>query len=190
MTGVSTVWRADETSYCKVFNHLLSKFLERSFLPQLLPFNGSNPRSVVLFDNASIHHESHAISRPYSPVLNSIDCIGWFEHAGYIYWYWLGRFFKSVIQCVWVQSFHLFSYYFLVSSSMNSSALSTFQSRSSCSDFSVVMYFVLSFSLVIHHSVQRFWQVSLLAILRRNNICMGLNLCQNYGLQCDLQTAV
>ena len=112
-------------------------FLECSLLPQLLPFNGTNPRSVVLLDNASIHRVSHVISLiqsigalvhflpPYSPDLNLIeelfskvksvlkesdqaiqwigeecasdivqaafssvtaeDCIGWFEHAGYIY---------------------------------------------------------------------------------------------------------
>ena len=112
-------------------------FLECSLLPQLLPFNGTNPRSIVFLDNASIHHVSHAVSLiqsvgalvhflpPYSPDLNPIeelfskvkavlkesdqaiqglgeecatdivqaafssvtadDCIGWFQHAGYIY---------------------------------------------------------------------------------------------------------
>ncbi len=32
-------------------------FVERSLIPQLsiLPFNGRNPRSIVFFDNASIH---------------------------------------------------------------------------------------------------------------------------------------
>ena len=59
-------------------------FLERHLLPHLLPFNGVNPRSVVLLDNASIH-----TSRPveliqsvgalvhylpaYSPDLNPIE---------------------------------------------------------------------------------------------------------------------
>ena len=114
-------------------------FLECSLLPQLLPFNGTNPRSIVFLDNASIHHVSHAITLiqsvgalvhflpPYSPDLNPIeelfskvkavlkesdqaiiiqwigedcatdivqsafslvtteDCVGWFQHAGYIY---------------------------------------------------------------------------------------------------------
>ena len=111
-------------------------YLERSLLPQLLPFNGVNPRSIVFLDNASIHHVSHAVSLiqsvgalvhflpPYSPDLNPIeelfskvkavlkesdhaiqwigedcatdivqaafssvtpdDCVGWFQHAGYI----------------------------------------------------------------------------------------------------------
>ena len=105
-------------------------------MPQLLPFNGVNPRSIVFLDNASIHHVSHAVSLiqsvgalvhflpPYSPDLNPIeelfskvkavlkesdhaiqwigedcatdivqaafssvtpdDCVGWFQHAGYI----------------------------------------------------------------------------------------------------------
>ena len=35
-------------------------FLERN-LPQLMPFNGINPRSVVLLDNASIHHTHRPI---------------------------------------------------------------------------------------------------------------------------------
>ena len=112
-------------------------FLEQSLLPQLLPFDGTNPRSVVFLDNASIHHVSQAVSLiqsvgalvhflpPYSPDLNHIeepfskvkvvlresdqavqligeeyatdivqaavssvtaeDCIGWFQHAGYMY---------------------------------------------------------------------------------------------------------
>ena len=30
--------------------------LQQSLLPHLLPYNGSNPSSVVIMDNASIHH--------------------------------------------------------------------------------------------------------------------------------------
>ena len=33
-----------------------SCFVEKCLLPILLPFNWHNPRSVVLLDNASIHH--------------------------------------------------------------------------------------------------------------------------------------
>ena len=33
-----------------------SKFVEECLLPQLQPFNGTNARSVVILDNASIHH--------------------------------------------------------------------------------------------------------------------------------------
>jgi len=36
-------------------------FVERCSLPQLLPFNGTNPRSVVIMDNASIHHVEPAV---------------------------------------------------------------------------------------------------------------------------------
>lgn len=54
-------------------------FLERYLQPQLLPYNGINPRSVVILDNASIHHvgsATHLIEEtgalaiflpPYSP---------------------------------------------------------------------------------------------------------------------------
>ena len=60
-------------------------FTELCLLPQLLPFNGSNPRSVVVLDNASIHHIEHATSLieemgavvvflpPYSPDLMPIE---------------------------------------------------------------------------------------------------------------------
>ena len=36
-------------------------FLERHLLPYLLPFNGFNPRSVFLLDNASIHHTTRPV---------------------------------------------------------------------------------------------------------------------------------
>lgn len=60
-------------------------FVERNLLPQLLPFNGTNPRSVVIMDNESIHHVDDAIKLiedtgalvhflpPYSPDLNPIE---------------------------------------------------------------------------------------------------------------------
>ena len=60
-------------------------FLERCLLPELLPFNGVNPRSVVILDNASVHHVPHAVTLiqsvgalvhflpPYSPDLNPIE---------------------------------------------------------------------------------------------------------------------
>ena len=35
---------------------LFSCFVEKCLLPILLPFNWHNPRSVVILDNASIHH--------------------------------------------------------------------------------------------------------------------------------------
>ena len=60
-------------------------FLERHLLPYLLPFNGVNPRSVVLLDNASIHHTARPVELiqsvgalvhylpAYSPDLNPIE---------------------------------------------------------------------------------------------------------------------
>ena len=33
-----------------------AKFVQDSLLPILMPFNGTNPRSIVIMDNASIHH--------------------------------------------------------------------------------------------------------------------------------------
>lgn len=60
-------------------------FVERNLLPQLLPFNGINPRSVVIIDNAPIHHVDDAVQMieeagafaiflpPYSPHLNPIE---------------------------------------------------------------------------------------------------------------------
>ena len=61
------------------------KFIERCLLPILLPFDGDNPRSVVVLDNASIHHVD-SVSRlisaagalvrflpPYSPDFNPIE---------------------------------------------------------------------------------------------------------------------
>ena len=60
-------------------------FLERNLLPQLMPFNGINPRSVVLLDNASIHHTHRPIELiqsvgalvhfipPYSPDLDPVE---------------------------------------------------------------------------------------------------------------------
>ena len=32
------------------------EFVRRSLIPILLPFDGDNPRSIVVMDNASIHH--------------------------------------------------------------------------------------------------------------------------------------
>ena len=46
-----TTETVDEDEFCK--------FIELSLIPQL-PFDGSNPRSVVVLDNASIHHTGQA----------------------------------------------------------------------------------------------------------------------------------
>ena len=61
------------------------QFIQRCLLNIIQPFNGSNPKSVVVFDNASIHHMSAVIDLitaavalvrflpPYSPDLNPIE---------------------------------------------------------------------------------------------------------------------
>ena len=36
-------------------------FIQRYLQPQLLPFDGTNPKSVVILDNAAIHHAHPAI---------------------------------------------------------------------------------------------------------------------------------
>ena len=65
-----------------------ARFVKEILLPHLMPFNCINPRSVVIMDNASIHHveevinliEVHAGARilflpPYSPDLNPAEGI-------------------------------------------------------------------------------------------------------------------
>ena len=59
--------------------------IEQKLLPHLMPFNGSNPHSIVLMDNCAIHHTSRAFDLiqstgalihflpPYSPDLSPIE---------------------------------------------------------------------------------------------------------------------
>ena len=60
-------------------------FVKENLLPHLLPFNGSNPHSVVIMDNCSIHHVSGVVQMieevgamvhflpPYSPDFMPIE---------------------------------------------------------------------------------------------------------------------
>ena len=60
-------------------------FIRKCLLPNIMPFNGSNPRSIVVLDNASIHYADEAVQLlsnagallwflpPYSPDLNPIE---------------------------------------------------------------------------------------------------------------------
>ena len=69
----------------RVNGEVFGDFVRRSLLPILQPFNGINPCSVVIMDNASIHHLEEiedmitgvgAIIRflpPYSPDLNPCE---------------------------------------------------------------------------------------------------------------------
>ena len=65
-----------------VNGYVFLQFVEQCLAPVLQPFNGSNARSVVTMDNASIHHVATVVERiqqtgaiicflpPYSPDLN------------------------------------------------------------------------------------------------------------------------
>lgn len=60
-------------------------FIEHALVPHLQPFNGVNENSVVIMDNASIHHQSTVVDAiqstgallhflpPYSPDFNAIE---------------------------------------------------------------------------------------------------------------------
>ena len=79
--GVEDVFVTDKS----VNGELFLQFVEHCLVPVLQPFNGSNARSVVIMDNASIHHatsvvqciqQTGAILRflpPYSPDLNPAE---------------------------------------------------------------------------------------------------------------------
>jgi hypothetical protein len=68
-----------------VTSEVFMDFAMGSLIPNMLPFNGTNPRSIVVMDNASIHHTHEVISLfqsvgilvlflpPYSPDLNPIE---------------------------------------------------------------------------------------------------------------------
>ena len=43
--------------YSSVSGETFTKFIEQNLLPHLLPFNGYNPNSVVVLDNASVHYQ-------------------------------------------------------------------------------------------------------------------------------------
>ena len=61
------------------------KFVHTHLLPHLMPFNGTNPHSIVILDNCSIHHVPEVVKAvqdvgslliflpPYSPDLNPIE---------------------------------------------------------------------------------------------------------------------
>ena len=70
MNGVTCV----DSTTASLNGDVFCDFLECSLLPQLLPFNGTNPRSIVFLDNASIHHGAlvHFLP-PYWPDLNPME---------------------------------------------------------------------------------------------------------------------
>ena len=79
--GIEDVHIVEQSVDGEVFLSFIRKYL----LPIIMPFNGVNPKSVVVLDNASIHHVSsvfETITRvgalvrflpPYSPDMNPIE---------------------------------------------------------------------------------------------------------------------
>lgn len=45
-------------------------FIERNLLPNLLPFDGTNSNSIVILDNASIHHTKRVVE-----LINSVGAL-------------------------------------------------------------------------------------------------------------------
>ena len=79
--GLQDVYLAEGTINGDRFVH----FVKECLLPMLMPFNGINPFSVVIMDNASIHHVDSVVALirnmgarliflpPYSPDLNPLE---------------------------------------------------------------------------------------------------------------------
>ena len=79
--GVLDFITSKSTNTSVSFQH----YVHKALLPHLQPFNGVNARSVVVLDNASIHHTSPVVNSiqstgalvqflpPYSPDLNPIE---------------------------------------------------------------------------------------------------------------------
>ena len=55
---------------------MFCNFLETNIFPLMLPFDGSSPRSVLILDNASIHH----VERIYQ-LAEAKGCLLWFLPA-------------------------------------------------------------------------------------------------------------
>ena len=65
--------------------YFLTSYKVATLIPEMLPFDGVNPRSVLVMDNCSIHHVlpvSETLSQmgiltiflpPYSPDMNPIE---------------------------------------------------------------------------------------------------------------------
>lgn len=81
IAGIHDVYLAEGAVNGDRFGHYIQEYL----IPALLPFNGSNPCSVVIMDNASIHHVNENVQLienaqakviflpPYSPDLNPLE---------------------------------------------------------------------------------------------------------------------
>lgn len=57
MSALSTGGIEDIETIDGTFNgESFTTFIEENILPMMQPFNGTNPRSILMLDNASIHH--------------------------------------------------------------------------------------------------------------------------------------
>ena len=64
---------------------IFTEFIENSLMPSIMPFSGTNPRSVIIMDNCTVHHVSEVTDLlqetgalvywlpPYSPDFNPIE---------------------------------------------------------------------------------------------------------------------
>ena len=80
LLDVSVVKGTVDGDTCKFYD-----FVQKYLLPQLMPFNGVNPHSIVILDNCSIHYVEEITSMieevgalvhflpPYSPDFNPIE---------------------------------------------------------------------------------------------------------------------
>ena len=48
-------------------------YIERSLLPAMMPFDGVNPRSILIMDNAPIHHDQQV-----QDLVDNAGCLLWF----------------------------------------------------------------------------------------------------------------
>ena len=81
MNGILDTYITPDNVNAEIFED----FIETSLLRHVMPFNGSNPHSVIILDNASIHHKDSVVKLlqsvgvlvhflpPYCPDLNPIE---------------------------------------------------------------------------------------------------------------------
>ena len=76
---------AYELTYNNVNGEFFLDFLRASLVPEMMTYNGSNPKSIIIMDNCSVHHVHSVLDclntvgivviflPPYSPDLNPIE---------------------------------------------------------------------------------------------------------------------
>ena len=85
ISSIAAICTAADMTTESVNGEKFYDFIRGSLIPAMLPFDGSNPRSIVVMDNCSIHHVQelgellnntgilHFFLPPYSPDLNPIE---------------------------------------------------------------------------------------------------------------------